>query len=110
MTILICRWMDGKTICHYNEYIMKVVLAGKPAPDTPNFVKVFRTAGINIVHLAEFHYTAHPKGPDEQRLNELKALFTMCNRFSTGNFLLLPGEEPTTLWWSLVGSFSSRVY
>jgi len=89
--------LDGyKTmVSHFhNEYIMKVVLAGKPVPDTPNFVKVFRTAGINIVHLAEFHYTAHPKGPDEQRLNELKALFTMCKRFSAGNFLLLPGEEP----------------
>lgn len=78
----------------HNEHIMKVVLAGKPDPDTPNFVKVFKETGINIVHLAEFHYTAHPKGPDEQRLTELKALFNMCNRLSSGNFLLLPGEEP----------------
>ncbi|MEP6727800.1 MAG: hypothetical protein ABJC98_18395 [Bacteroidota bacterium] len=89
--------LDGyKTMASHfhNEYVMKVILAGKPVADTPNFVKVFKTAGINIVHLAEFHYTAHPKGPDEQRLNELKALFAMCSRFSGGNFLLLPGEEP----------------
>jgi len=78
----------------HNEHVMKVVLAGKPVPDTPNFVTVFKATGINIVHLAEFHYTAHPKGPDEQRLTELKTLFQECKRLSTDNFLLLPGEEP----------------
>jgi len=73
---------------------MKVLLANKPAPDTPNFVRVFKKTGINIVHLAEFHYTAHPKGPDKQRLLELKTLFDMCQKYSDTNFLLLPGEEP----------------
>ncbi|MFC0515572.1 hypothetical protein ACFFGT_15240 [Mucilaginibacter angelicae] len=78
----------------HNEFIMSVVLAGKPVPDSPSFVKVLKRQGINIVHLAEFHYTAHPKGPDEQRLKELKALFDQCSRLSDSNFLLLPGEEP----------------
>lgn len=78
----------------HNEYIMKVVLAGKPVADTPNFVKVFKRTGVDIVHLAEFHYTANPKGPDEKRLPELKALFDLCQRLSNNQFLLLPGEEP----------------
>jgi len=78
----------------HNEFIMQVVLAGKPIPDTPSFVKVFKNSGVDIVHLAEFHYTAHPKGPDDQRLKELKALFEQCKRLSDKNFLLLPGEEP----------------
>lgn len=78
----------------HNEFIMSVVLAGKAVPDSPSFVKVLKRQGINIVHLAEFHYTAHPKGPDEQRLKELKALFDQCSRLSDRNFLLLPGEEP----------------
>ncbi|MBC7887266.1 MAG: hypothetical protein H7Z13_05210, partial [Ferruginibacter sp.] len=78
----------------HNEYVMSVILAGKKVPDTPNFVKVFKTMGVDIVHLGEFHYTAHPKGPDEQRLNELNELFKMCNRYSDSVFLLLPGEEP----------------
>lgn len=89
----------------HNEYIMKVVLA-KPAADNsptgstdgagkvPGFVHVFKNTGVNIVHLAEFHYTAHPKGPDEQRLLELKTLFDQCKKFSDSQFLLLPGEEP----------------
>ncbi|MGN6265739.1 MAG: hypothetical protein ACTHM5_08695 [Ginsengibacter sp.] len=78
----------------HNEFIMHVVLAGKPIPEHPNFVKVFKDMGVNIVHLAEFHYTAHPKGPDSTRLKELHALFTQCKRLSDKNFLLLPGEEP----------------
>jgi len=78
----------------HNEFIMNVVLANKPVPETPSFVNVFKATGIDIVHLGEFHYTAHPKGPDEQRLLELKALFDQCKRLSTNNFLLLPGEEP----------------
>ena len=78
----------------HNEFVMKNILANKPIPDTPNFVKVFKTTGVDIVHLGEFHYTAHPKGPDEQRLLELKTLFDMCKRYSDKQFLLLPGEEP----------------
>jgi hypothetical protein len=85
-----------KTMCSHfhNEFIMHVVLAGKPIPEHPNFVKVFKDMGVNIVHLAEFHYTAHPKGPDSTRLKELHALFTQCKRLADKNFLLLPGEEP----------------
>ena len=78
----------------HNEFVMKVILAGKPVPETPNFLKVFRNHGVDIVHLAEFHYTAHPKGPDSLRLKELKALHDMCKRWSMNGFLLLPGEEP----------------
>jgi hypothetical protein len=78
----------------HNEFIMSVVLAGKPIPDKPRFVDVFKNSGVDIVHLGEFHYTAHPKGPDETRLKELKALFDQCKRLSDKKFLLLPGEEP----------------
>ncbi|MBE9584652.1 hypothetical protein IM792_09360 [Mucilaginibacter sp. JRF] len=78
----------------HNEYVMGVIRKGKPVPDSPNFVKVFRKTGIDIIHLGEFHYTAHPKGPDSLRLPELKALHDMCARFSDSKFLLLPGEEP----------------
>jgi len=78
----------------HNEFIMNVVLANKPIPEIPDFVKVFKKTGIDIVHLAEFHYTAHPTGPDEQRLKELHALHEQCERLSDDQLLLLPGEEP----------------
>jgi hypothetical protein len=78
----------------HNEFVVNVMIANKPMPDTPGFIKVFKAAGIDMVHLAEFHYTAHPKGPDELRLLELKYLFDMCKKYSDNEFLLMPGEEP----------------
>jgi len=89
--------LDGyKTLSSHfhNEYTMKWILAGKPTEDEPEFVKVFKNTGVNIVHLAEFHGTGHPKGPDEARLTELNTLFKECAKVSGSNFLLLPGEEP----------------
>ncbi|WP_460906986.1 CehA/McbA family metallohydrolase domain-containing protein [Spirosoma areae] len=82
----------------HNEFTMNVVLAGKPVPEVPNFVKVFKNSGVNIVHLAEFHGPGHPKGPDSLRLLELKALFEQCKRLSDKEFLLLPGEEPNNFF------------
>ncbi len=82
----------------HNEFTMKVVLAGEPIPEKPEFVDVFKKIGVNIVHLGEFHGTGHPKGPDEDRLKELHALFEQCKRLSDKNFLLLPGEEPNNFY------------
>ena len=78
----------------HNEFVMSVVMAGKKVPENPSFVRVFKDLGIDIVHLGEFHYTAHPRGPDVQRLQELEELFKICKRYSNDQFLLLPGEEP----------------
>jgi hypothetical protein len=82
----------------HNEFIMNVVLAGKPVPEVPEFVDVFRKTGVDVVHLAEFHGPGHPKGPDEERLKELHALFGQCERLSNKNFLLLPGEEANNFY------------
>lgn len=95
-----------KPLAHYktmsshfhNEYVMNAIIPQKEEKGTPIFVDVFKNAGINIVHLGEFHYTAHPKGPDSLRLKELSALHDMCSRFSDKNFLLLPGEEPNEFY------------
>lgn len=78
----------------HNEFVVNSIIANRPMPDTPSFVKVFKASGVDIVHLAEFHYTAHPKGPDELRLLELKYLFDMCEKYSDSDLLLMPGEEP----------------
>lgn len=78
----------------HNEFVMKVMMAGQPVPEQPEFVKVFKNLGVDVVHLAEFHYTADPRGPDEKRLPQLKALFELCEKQSDSKFLLLPGEEP----------------
>jgi hypothetical protein len=95
----------------HNEFTMKVVLAGKPIPEKPEFVDVFKQAGVDIVHLGEFHGTGHPTGPDEERLKELHTLFEQCKRLSDKRFLLLPGEEPNNFYgghW--LGFFPKPIY
>jgi len=82
----------------HNEFTMKVMLAGKPVPEVPNFISVFKNSGVDIVHLAEFHGPGHPKGPDSLRLLELKTLHDVCQRLSDKDFLLLPGEEPNNFF------------
>ncbi len=83
---------------HFHIEHTQDVLSGKSMPDTPNFVKVFKNTGLNIIHLAEFHGPGHPKGPENQRFLELKTLFDECKRLSDKNFLLLPGEEPNNFF------------
>ena len=61
----------------------------------PEFINVFKNAGIQIVHLAEFHNRLGParRNPDKS-LPMLKALHDECARLSDNELLLLPGEEP----------------
>lgn len=60
----------------------------------PGFVRAFKAAGVDIVHLAEFHNATTPKLPTDERLTQLRTLHAECARLSTESFLLLPGEEP----------------
>lgn len=78
----------------HNEYVMQVLRSGDSVPQHPAFVNVFKAMGVDMVHLGEFHYTAHPKGPDSLRLAELHDLFKLCKQVSDEHFLLMPGEEP----------------
>ncbi|WP_316832827.1 hypothetical protein [Pedobacter aquatilis] len=82
----------------HNEFISDVALSGKPIPEKPEFVDVLKKHGINIVKLAEFHGPGHPKGPEQERLKELKSLFEQTKRLSDRNFLLLPGEEANNFY------------
>lgn len=58
----------------------------------PDFVKTLKRTGVDIAHLAEFH--VDHKSIKSDRVSALKTLHDECQRLSTGEFLLLPGEEP----------------
>jgi hypothetical protein len=60
----------------------------------PGFARAFKAAGIDIVHLAEFHVGGTPRLEADERLKQLRLLHTECARLSDERFLLLPGEEP----------------
>jgi hypothetical protein len=60
---------------------------------TPDFVRMFKSMGVEIVHLAEFHGDGHPQDPGPVRLAEMQAMFDECRRLSVDKLLFLPGEE-----------------
>ena len=66
-----------------------------PRLEKPEFVDVFKKAGVRIVHLAEFH---NRLGRDRRKpikaFSLLKILHDECARLSDDRLLLLPGEEP----------------
>lgn len=65
-----------------------------PELQLPEFVKVFKQLGVDIVHLAEFHNGRTPRLKAPQRLKQLETMHQECLRLSDDKFLLLPGEEP----------------
>jgi len=60
---------------------------------TPDFVRMFKEMGVDMVHLAEFHGDGHPDDPGPRRLSELQSMFDECRRLSDSELLLIPGEE-----------------
>lgn len=79
---------------HFHTEHIDDVLTHKPIPEIPGHVKALRDIGVNIMHLGEFHLAGNPGDPGPRRLPEFKLMFDECARLSTGDFLMLPGEEP----------------
>ncbi len=79
--------------------------------EDPGFVRVFRDLGIDIVHLAEFHFGETPRMTMSQRVKHLQLLHAECQRLSDQRLLLLPGEEPNVhLGGHWISFFPNPVY
>lgn len=79
--------------------------------EVPGFVQKFRSHGIDIVHLAEFHFGHTPRLAAPERLRLLDLLHRECRRLSDDSFLLLPGEEPNVhLGGHWISLFPEPVY
>ncbi|HIA48403.1 MAG TPA: hypothetical protein EYN96_10660 [Candidatus Hydrogenedentes bacterium] len=66
-----------------------------PALEKPEFVEVFKNAGVQIVHLGEFHNRlGRERRSPRKAFALLKTLHDECARLSDEELLLLPGEEP----------------
>jgi hypothetical protein len=77
----------------------------------PGFMRTFRDSGIDIVHLAEFHFGRTPRMDQRERIEHLELLHAECRRLSDEKFLLLPGEEPNVhLGGHWISFFPKPVY
>lgn len=88
-------WNDGGGQAIDVGLVRPMKISRPPEMPTPEFVSVFKKAGVDIVHLAEFHNRLgrDRRNPDKA-LPLLKLLHDECIRLSDKDFLLLPGEEP----------------
>ena len=59
----------------------------------PPWVAVFRSLGINIIYLGDFHDDSDPQDPGPKRFMEQKVYFEGAERVSDKDFLVMPGEE-----------------
>lgn len=77
----------------------------------PGFKRTFQRMGVEAVHLAEFHKGRTPRLEARERLRQLKLMHRECERLSTEDFLLLPGEEPNVhLGGHWISLFPKPVY
>jgi hypothetical protein len=59
-----------------------------------SWIPTFRSLGINIAALCDFHADSHPTDTGKIRLEEQRVYFEGSARFSDRDFLIIPGEEP----------------
>jgi hypothetical protein len=77
----------------------------------PTWVPVFRSLGINILMMSDFHGDSHPTDPGPLRLKEQKVYFEGTARQSDRSFLIMPEEEPdATLGGHYTMTFPHPVY
>lgn len=81
---------------HFHTEHIDDVLTHKPLPEIPGHVTALRNMGVNIMHLGEFHLAGNPRDSGPRRLPEFKLMFEESARLSSGDFLMLPGEEPNS--------------
>ncbi len=84
---------------HYHPKLTRYELEGKPEyPEA--FKKVMKDMNVQIVHMAEFHCCGDWNGRDVgvERLNQLKGMFDLTEKYSDDEFVFLPGEEANAHW------------
>ena len=65
---------------------------------SPGFVRAFRTTGIDIVHLAEFHNAKTPNLPTDERLRQLRACMPNACGCPTIHFYCCRARSRTSTW------------
>jgi len=81
-------------ISHFHTHFHEQLLDAGTLDLQPSWLPVFRSLGVNIAMMSDFHGDGHPSDPGPLRFREQHAYFEGCRRHSDREFLILPGEEP----------------
>ncbi|MBM3801760.1 MAG: hypothetical protein FJW26_05530 [Acidimicrobiia bacterium] len=83
-------------VSHFHTSFHEQLLDAGSLDVQPSWIPTFRALGINIAMMSDFHGDGHAKDPGPLRLPEQKAYFEGSKRHSDRDFLIMPGEEPST--------------
>lgn len=80
-------------VSHFHTHFSEQLADEGTLDSRPGWIAAFRSLGINIAMMSDFHGDGHPDDPGELRFRELGDYFEACRRHSDRDFLLMPGEE-----------------
>ena len=83
-------------ISHFHTHFAEQLEDAGSIDRQPSWLPVFRSLGVNIAMMSDFHSDGHPSDPGPVRLAEQQTYFEGCRRHSDRGFLIMPGEEPNT--------------
>jgi hypothetical protein len=81
-------------VSHFHFHFNETLTDAGTIDQEPTWLPVFRSLGINLAILADFHGDSHATDTGKVRFNEQKVYFEGTRRFSDRDLLLIPGEEP----------------
>ena len=81
-------------VSHFHFHFNETLTDAGTIDQEPTWLPVFRSLGINLAILADFHGDSHAADTGKIRFNEQKVYFEGTRRFSDRDMLLIPGEEP----------------
>jgi hypothetical protein len=81
-------------VSHFHFHMNEALTDAGSIDYQQSWIPTFRSLGINIAALCDFHADSHPTDTGKIRLEEQRVYFEGSARFSDRDFLIIPGEEP----------------
>jgi hypothetical protein len=81
-------------VSHFHFHLNEELADAGTIDWQPSWIPTFKSLGINIAALCDFHGDGHATDTGKLRLEDQRIYFEGSARFSDRDFLIIPGEEP----------------
>jgi hypothetical protein len=81
-------------VSHFHFHLNEELADAGTIDWQPSWIPTFKSLGINIAALCDFHGDGHATDTGKLRLEDQRIYFEGSARFSDKDFLIIPGEEP----------------
>jgi hypothetical protein len=81
-------------VSHFHTHFNEMLSDAGTIDAQPSWLPVFRSLGVNIAMMSDFHGDGHATDAGPLRFADQQTYFDGCRRHSDKEFLIMPGEEP----------------